>query len=59
MEIMYDESNAAVPSDMMALKATDDPMLINERSDTMTRLTQSALSGTVNVGLTFLKHALV
>jgi hypothetical protein len=56
---MYDESNAAVPSDMMALKATDDPMLINERSDTMTRLTQSALSGTVNVGLTFLKHALV
>lgn len=56
---MYDESNAAVPSDMIALKATDDPMLINERRDTMMRLTQSALSGTVNVGLTFFRRALV
>jgi hypothetical protein len=34
-------------------------MLINERRDTITRLTQRALSGTVNVGLTFFKPALV
>jgi hypothetical protein len=40
---------------MMALKATDDPMLINERRETMTRLTQRALRGTVKVWLTFSK----
>lgn len=50
----YEESNAAVPRDMMALKATEDPMLINERRETITRLTQRALSGTVKVGLTYI-----
>ena len=50
----YEESNAAVPRDMMALKATEDPMLINERRETITRLTQSALSGTVKVGWTYI-----
>lgn len=59
IEIMYEESSAAVPSDMMALKATEDPMLINERRETMTMLTERALRGTVKVGLTFLTLKLV
>jgi len=41
-----------VPRDIIALKATEDPMLMRERSDTMTRLTHRALRGTVKVGLT-------
>lgn len=36
----------------MALKATEDPILIRERREIMTRLTQRAFSGTVKVGLT-------
>lgn len=52
IEIRYDDSRAAVPSDMMALKATEDPMLIKDRRETITKLTQRAFSGTVNVLLT-------
>lgn len=52
IEMMYDVSNAAVPNDMMALKATDEPMLISDKRETITRLTQRAFSGTVNVLLT-------
>lgn len=52
MEIRYDDSRAAVPSDMMALKAMEDPMLIKDRRETITKLTQRAFSGTVNVLLT-------
>lgn len=37
----------------MALKATEDPILIRERRETMTKLTQRAFSGTVKVGLTY------
>lgn len=36
----------------MALKATEDPMLISERRETITRLTQRAFKGTVKVELT-------
>jgi hypothetical protein len=52
MEMMYDERRATVPRDIMALKATDDPILIKERRETMTKLAHSAFKGTVNVGLT-------
>lgn len=47
IEMMYDDRRAAVPRDIMALKATDEPMLISERRDTMIRLRNKALSGTV------------
>lgn len=50
---MYEVSRAAVPKDMMALNAIDEPMLISDSRDTITRLTQSAFSGTVNVLLTY------
>lgn len=53
MEMMYDVSSAAVPNDMMALKATDEPILMSERRETITRLTQRAFSGTVNLLLTY------
>lgn len=53
MEMMYEVSRAAVPKDMMALNAIDEPMLISDSRDTITRLTQSAFSGTVNVLLTY------
>ena len=53
MEMMYEVSRAAVPKDMMALNAIDDAMLMSERRDTITRLTQRAFSGTVNVVLIY------
>ena len=40
----------------MALKATEDPILIRERRETITRLMQRAFSGTVKVGLTYFLH---
>lgn len=52
IDMMYEESRAAVPRDMMALKAMLDPMLIRARRDTITKLIQRALRGTVNVLLT-------
>jgi hypothetical protein len=52
MEMMYEERRAAVPRDMMALKATDDPILTRERRETMAKLTHKAFKGTVKVGLT-------
>jgi hypothetical protein len=52
MEMMYEERRAAVPRDMMALKARDDPILIRERRETMAKLTHKAFKGTVKVGLT-------
>ena len=52
IEMMYEKSRAAVPRDMIALKATDEPMLMSARRDTITKLMQRALSGTVNVGFT-------
>lgn len=53
MEIIYDERSAATPRDMMALKAMDEPRLINARRETIARLTQRAFRGTVKVPLTF------
>lgn len=37
---------------MMALKATDDPILIRERRETMAKLMHNAFKGTMKVGLT-------
>jgi hypothetical protein len=53
MEMMYEETRAAVLRDIIALKATEEPMLMRERRDIRTRLTQSAFTGTVNVGLNY------
>lgn len=38
---------------MIVLKAKDEPMLMGDRRLTMTRLVQSAFSGTVNRELTW------
>lgn len=54
MEMIYEVRRAAVPNDMIALNATDEAMLMSERRDTITRLTQRAFRGTVNVILTYL-----
>jgi hypothetical protein len=50
--MMYEERRAAVPRDMMALKATDDLILIRDSKEIMTKLMHSAFKGTVKVGLT-------
>lgn len=50
--MMYEEWRAAVPRDMMALKATDDPILVRERRETMAKLMHNAFKGTMKVGLT-------
>lgn len=46
MEIMYDDRSEAVPRDMMAWKATVDPMFIRDSRQTMKKLTQRELRGT-------------
>lgn len=51
--MMYEDSSAAFPSDIIALNAMEEPMLMSEKRKTMTRLTQSAFSGTVNLLLTY------
>ena len=53
IEMMYEDSSAAFPSDIIALNAMEEPMLMSEKRKTMTRLTQSAFSGTVNLLLTY------
>lgn len=50
VEAMYELSNDAVPSDMIALNATEEPRLISDKRLTMTRLVQSAFNGTKNRG---------
>ena len=47
IKMIYDDRRAAAPKDMMALKVTDELMLVSERRDTMIRLRNKALSGTV------------
>lgn len=52
INIINEDSSAAVPKDMVALKAIEEAISMSERNDTMTRLTQRAFRGTVNVVLT-------
>lgn len=52
VETIYEDNNDAVPRDMIALKATDEPIFINDSNDTIMRLVKSAFSGTLNRGLT-------
>jgi hypothetical protein len=52
MEMMYDESNAQVPSDAMELKATVDPMLIMDNAMETPKDTSTELRGMSQPGRT-------
>jgi hypothetical protein len=58
MEMINEERGAAVPRDIMALKAIEEPRLIKARREAITKPTQRALRGTMNVPLTFLVSAM-
>lgn len=52
IETIYEEIRAPVPSDVMMLKATVDPMLINERSTAMAYEIRTELRGISQPGRT-------
>jgi hypothetical protein len=56
MEMMYEERRDARLSETTALKATELPMLMRARRQTMTNVTATALRGISQPGLTYRKE---
>lgn len=52
MEIVYESMRATTWRDMMALKATDDPMLMRDRSSVNVHVSATAFAGICFVGWT-------
>ena len=50
VEIMYEVKREATPSEMIALKATSEPMLTRERRMTMAKLIRTEFSGINHLG---------
>lgn len=56
MVIMYEETREPMVSEMMALKATVDPMLMSESRIVTMRDTRTALRGMFQPGVTFTSY---
>lgn len=52
MEMRYEPTSAATPSDTSALKATVEAMLIRERREPITKVTRMAFRGISHPGRT-------
>jgi hypothetical protein len=56
MEIVYVSMRDTKLSEMMALKATSEPMLMSERATVKRDVTVTAFAGTWSLGWTFAIH---